>query len=58
MFTWLNVDCPETFKVNDNLDEPEHNKLLKLVLSFKLVVVLPKLLIDNKVEVEKVDVST
>ena len=42
------MDCPETFNDDNNVDELETIKLLKLVLLFKLF-------IDNIVDVENVD---
>ncbi len=44
----FNVDWPEIFKYDDNVDEPDIDKLLKSVLLFKL-------LIDNNVDVENVE---
>ena len=46
--TWFKLDCPDTLKDDNNVDDPVINKLLKLVLLFKL-------LIDNKVDVENVE---
>jgi hypothetical protein len=46
--TLFKVDCPETFKDDDNVHEPETYKLLKLVLLFKLS-------IDENVDVEYVE---
>ena len=48
ILTLFKVDCPETFNDDNNVDELETIKLLKLVLLFKLF-------IDNIVDVENVD---
>ncbi len=48
IFPWFKVDWPDTFKDDDNLDEPETYKLLKSVLLFKLF-------IDDNVDVENVE---
>ena len=40
--TLFNVVVPDTFNDDHNVDEPETNKLLKLVLLDKLVVILFK----------------
>ena len=55
ILTWFKVDWPDTFNDDNNVDELDTNKLVKLVLLYKLVVVLYKLLIDNAVDVVKVE---
>ncbi len=49
---WFNVVFPETFNDNNNVDDPETYKLVKLVLLKNSVDLAFKLLIDK---VEKVD---
>ena len=55
------MDCPDTLNDDNNVDELDTDKLVKLVLLYNVEVVLNKLLIDNNVDVvkvEKVVVST
>ena len=47
ILTLFKVDCPETFNDDNNVDELETIKLLKLVLLFNDVVVQFKILMDN-----------
>jgi len=47
IFILFKVDCPETFKDDNNVDEPETNRLLKFVLLKIAVDVAFKLFIDN-----------
>ncbi len=49
------MDWPDTLKDDNNVDELGTNKLVKLVLLFKIVVALYKLSIYNAVDVENVE---
>ena len=55
ILTLFNVDWPETFNDDNNVDELDTYKLLKFVLLNIVVDVEFKLLIDNVVDVESVD---